>query len=141
MAKYEAKTKPSALSVAAFLEAVDPLRQADAKALCAMMGEITGEPPVIWGPSMIGFGRYAYRYESGHSGVSMITGFSPRKAALSVYIMGSFPQRAALLSALGKHTAGKACLYIKRLADVDEDVLRQLIGASVAWMRETYPGA
>lgn len=139
MPKYEAKTKPTPASVEAFLEAVEPARKGDVQALCAMMAEITGEPPVLWGPGMVGFGKYAYRYDSGHSGEAMITGFSPRKAALSVYVMGDFAERAALLSRLGKHSSGKACLYIKRLADVDQGVLRQLIGASVAFMRAKYP--
>lgn len=139
MAKYEAKTKPSAVSVDTFLAGLEPARQSDSRALCAMMAEITGEKPVLWGPSIIGFGSYAYRYESGHSGTSMLTGFSPRKAALTVYICSGFAEREGLLTRLGPHSTGKACLYIKKLADVDLSVLRQLIAGSVEEMRRRHP--
>lgn len=139
MAKYEAKTKPSAVSVDTFLTGLEPARQSDSRALCAMMAEITGEKPVLWGPSIIGFGSYAYRYESGHSGTSMLTGFSPRKAALTVYICSGFAERGGLLTRLGPHSTGKACLYIKKLADVDLSVLRQLIAGSVEEMRRRHP--
>lgn len=139
MAKYEAKTKPSAVSVDAFLAGLESSRQSDANALCAMMEVITGEKPVLWGPSIVGFGSYAYRYESGHGGTSMLTGFSPRKAALSVYISSGFDEREGLLQRLGPHSTGKACLYIKKLADVDQGVLRQLIADSVAEMRRRHP--
>lgn len=139
MAKYEAKTKPSAVSVDTFLAVLEPARQSDSRALCAMMAEITGEKPVLWGPSIIGFGSYAYRYESGHSGTSMLTGFSPRKAALTVYICSGFAERESLLTRLGPHSTGKACLYIKKLADVDLSVLRQLIAGSVEEMRRCHP--
>lgn len=141
MAKYEAKTKPSAVSVDTFLAGLEPARQSDSAALCAMMAEITGEKPVLWGPSIIGFGSYAYRYESGHSGTSMLTGFSPRKAALTVYICSGFAGREGLLTRLGPNSTGKACLYIKKLADVDLSVLRQLIAGSVAEMRRRHPPA
>ena len=139
MAKYEAKTRPSAISVEAFLASLEPSRQSDAHALCAMMAEITGEKPVLWGPSIVGFGSYSYRYDSGHSGTSMLTGFSPRKAALSVYISSGFAGREGLLQLLGPHSTGKACLYIKKLAGVDQGVLRQLIAGSVAEMKRRHP--
>lgn len=138
MAKYETKTKSTPASVEAYLAGVEAARRDDANALIAMMREITGEGPILWGPSIIGFGKYAYRYESGHSGEAPIIGFSPRKAALSVYLSGSFPERAALLAKLGKHTTGKACLYIKRLADVDHAVLRQMLTQSVAHTRAQH---
>ncbi len=119
---------------------MDEARQADTKALIAMMREITGEEPVLWGPSIIGFGKYVYRYDSGHSGEAPITGFSPRKAALSIYLSSGFLGRDAMLTKLGKHSAGKACLYVKRLADVDQAVLRQMIALSVAHVRAAHAG-
>lgn len=140
MAKAELKTKPSEASVEAFLAGVEPPgRREDANAICAMMAEATGAPPVLWGPSIVGFGRYTYRYESGREGDWMLTGFSPRKANLTLYIMAGFAEHAELLGRLGKHSTGKSCLYVKRLADLDMDVLREIIRRSVDYMRDTYP--
>lgn len=135
----ELKTKPSGQSVAAFLEAVDnEARKRDAHTLNAMMERITGEKGVMWGPSIVGFDTYHYKYASGREGDWMITGFSPRKAALSVYIMPGFSEYAALMAKLGKHKTGKSCLYINKLADIDLDVLEEIVTKSVAWMRQKY---
>jgi hypothetical protein len=142
VAKAEPKTKPGAGSVEAFLAAVEPQdRRDDARAVCAMMAEAVGAPPVLWGPSIVGFGRYTYRYESGREGEWPLTAFSPRKANLTLYIMDGFAEHTALLARLGKHSTGKSCLYVKRLADLDRDVLRQLLARSIAHMRQTYPTA
>ena len=122
----ETKTKPTNVSVDAFLDAVQhPVRRADGKAVRAMMERVTGEPPTMWGPSIIGFGSYHYRYASGHEGDSPRLGFSPRSANLVLYV-GGFPEYEALLARLGKHKSSKACLYLNKLADVDLDVLEEI---------------
>ncbi|WP_182907394.1 DUF1801 domain-containing protein [Microbispora sp. H13382] len=122
-------TAPTDVSVGDFLAAVpDERRRADAERLCGILREVTGEPPVMWGPSIVGFGRYRYRYESGHTGEAPLVGFSPRKQHLVVYLTGGFEERfAAVLTRLGPYRAGKGCLYLKRLGDVDESVLRDLL--------------
>jgi hypothetical protein len=136
----ENKTKQTEADVGAFLDAVpDPGRRADAHEVCATMERLSGEPPVLWGPSIIGFGRYHYRYESGREGDAPRTGFSPRAKELVLYLMGGFERHGALMERLGKHRASKGCLYLKRLEDVDRGVLEQLISASLDYMRETYP--
>lgn len=128
----ELKTKKSRASVAAFLNAIDDEnKRRDSKAIVALMREVSGEKPVMWGTSIVGFGSYHYRYASGQEGDWMLTGFAPRKQALTLYLMTSFPGQAALLKKLGKHSTGKSCLYIKKLDDVDTDVLRELIARSV----------
>ncbi|HYL36066.1 MAG TPA: DUF1801 domain-containing protein [Bryobacteraceae bacterium] len=133
------KTKPTKLSVTAFLDAVaDPAKRADAKALIKLMQSATGEKPRMWGPSIIGFGSYHYRYDSGREGDMPLIGFSPRKAAIVLYLMTSSGDSPALLAKLGKHTTGKSCLYIKKLADVDQKVLQALIDKSIAAMRVRY---
>ena len=122
----ENKTKPTDVSVDAFLDSVEhPARRADGKTLRAMMERVTGEPAVMWGPSIVGFGSYHYRYESGHEGDMPRVGFSPRKANLVLYV-GGFPEYEALLARLGKHKSSKACLYLGRLADVDLSVLEEI---------------
>ena len=132
----ENKTKPTALSVAAFLAALDDeTKRADAKTLVKMMQVATGEKPKMWGPSIIGFGTYHYVYESGREGDMPIAGFSPRKAATVLYSLIGYPGADALLAKLGKHTTGKGCLYIKKLADVDLKVLDALLTNSVAAKR------
>ena len=137
--KTESKTKPTRQSVEAFIAAVpDAGKRADANVLVDLMQEVTGEPPVLWGPSIIGFGCYHYRYESGREGDSPIVGFSPRKTTLAIYIMTGFEDAGGLLARLGKHSTGKSCLYVKRLADVDMGVLRELVTRSVADMRARY---
>ena len=120
-------------SVAEFLARIpDPQRREDARRLCAVMEEITGEPPAMWGTSIIGFGAYHYRYASGHEGDSALAGFSPRRPHLAIYLIGGFENRyQRVLARLGPHTTGKGCLYIKRLDDVDRDALRELINRSV----------
>jgi len=112
--------------------------RADARKVAAMMRRATGKRARMWGPSMVGYGSYHYRYESGREGDFMITGFSPRKQALTVYIMPGFSRFGKLMSKLGNYKTGKSCLYIKRLDDVDETVLEQLIRESVDYMRAHY---
>jgi hypothetical protein len=126
------KTLPTTDDVEAFLAAVpDERRRADARTLCSLLSEVTGEPPVLWGTSIVGFGTYHYRYESGHEGDSALVGFSPRKANLVLYLVGGFADRhQKLLEELGPHKTGKGCLYLKSLADVDLDVLRRLVDRS-----------
>ena len=134
------KTRPTQASVAAFIDTVeDEQKRADSHALAAMMEEVTGATPQMWGPSIIGFGSYHYRYASGREGDFMLTGFSPRKRALTLYIMAGFSEYDDLLAKLGRHTVGKSCLYVKRLADVDEAVLRELVERSVYTIRDKYP--
>lgn len=126
----EAKTRPTTVSPAAFVAAVDhPVRRADAERLLAMMERVTGEPATMWGPSIIGFGAYHYRYASGHEGDMCRVGFSPRSANLVLYV-GGFPGYDALLDRLGKHKRSTACLYLSKLADVDEAVLEQIVRRS-----------
>lgn len=126
----ETKTRPTGASVDAFLEGVaHPVRRADGKALRATMERVSGEPAAMWGPSIIGFGSCHYRYDSGHEGDMPRIGFSPRKASLVLYV-GGFPDYPALLARLGKHTSSKACLYVNKLADVDLDVLEEIVRRS-----------
>jgi hypothetical protein len=125
--------RPTGASVEEFVDRVpDERRRGDARRLCAMMQEITGEPPVMWGPSIIGFGSYHYRYDSGAEGDSALAGFAPRRQHLVSYLVGGFEDRyRSVLARLGPHQTGKGCLYLRRLDDVDQDVLRELIGRSV----------
>jgi hypothetical protein len=123
----ELKTKPTGVSVGSFLDGVaQPVRRVDGKALRAMMERITGEPAVMWGPTIIGFGSYHYRYASGHEGDACRVGFSPRSANLVLYV-GGFPEYGPLLDKLGKHKRSKACLYLNKLADVNLDVLEEVV--------------
>jgi len=132
----ENKTKPTQVSVAAYINALpDEARRTDAKTLVRLMQVATGEKPRMWGPSIIGFGSYHYVHDSGREGDMPLVGFSPRKAATVVYGAIGFDGAIALLAKLGKHTTGKGCLYIKKLADVDEKVLAQLIAKSVGKKR------
>jgi hypothetical protein len=134
------KTVPTAADVAAFIAAVpDATRRADAETLAALMARLSGEPAKMWGPSIIGFGEYHYRYDSGRTGSMSRIGFSPRKAETVVYLIDGFTGQADLLARLGKHRIGKSCLYIKRLADIDMSVLEAMITASLATMAERYP--
>jgi Domain of unknown function (DU1801) len=128
----ENKTKPTTISVPAFLDACsDEARRADAKALAKLMQKVTGNKPSMWGSSIVGFGCYHYTYESGREGDMPIVGFSPRKAANVLYGAIGFSGADALLNKLGKYTTGKGCLYIKKLADVDLKVLETLIEKAV----------
>ena len=134
------KTKPTKVAVDEFIAAVpDAGKRTDALVLIDLMQAVTGEPPVMWGPSIVGFGSYHYRYESGREGDSPLAGFSPRKSALVLYIVAGFEGAEPLLKKLGPHTTGKVCLYVKRLADIDLKVLRALVTASVKSLRAKYP--
>ena len=127
----ENKTRKTGASVEEFLASIEnSRRRADGLAILAMMRQITGLEPEMWGPSIIGFGDYHYKYDSGREGDFFLTGFSPRKQNLTLYIMGGLEGREDLLEKLGKHRTGAACLYINKMADVDTDVLRQLIRIS-----------
>jgi hypothetical protein len=135
----ENKTKPTKLSVAAFINALpEPTRRADARALVKLMQSAAGEKPKMWGSSIIGFGSYHYRYESGREGDMPVVAFSPRKAAIVLYGMIGFSEAAALLATLGKHATGKGCLYIKKLADVDQRVLEALVAKALAAKRAQH---
>lgn len=137
---YEQKTKPGPTSAAEFIAAVeDPKRRADAEAACTLLAEATGEPPVMWGPSIVGFGAYHYRYASGHEGDAPLVGFSPRKANLVFYLSGCDERRDELLGRLGKHKAGKGCVYVNKLSDVDPAVLKEMAAATAKQMRARYP--
>ena len=132
----ELKTQPTDQRVEDFLNTIDDeQKHSDAFALLEFMKEITGEEPVMWGPGIIGFGTYHYKYASGREADWMLTGFSPRKNNLTLYIMQGFDDYEHHLSQLGKHKTGKSCLYVKRLEDLDLDVLRKLISESVEYMR------
>ena len=129
----ESKTAKTAASVPEFLDAVaDPRRRADATAVCALIQEVTGAEPAMWGGSIVGFGTYHYKYASGQSGDWPAVGLSPRKAALTVYLSSGFEGADDLLARLGPHSIGKSCLYLKRLSEVDQDVLRELVGNAFA---------
>jgi len=132
----ENKTKPTKLSVAAFIDTLpDAGKRTDAKDLARLMQSATGEKPKMWGPSIVGFGSHHYKYESGREGDMPIVGFSPRKAANVLYGLRAAGDSEALLAKLGKHTTGKGCVYIKKLADVDRKVLEKLVRESVAATR------
>ena len=128
----ELKTKPTDNSVAAFLDAIeDPQRRADCRALAEMMQRITGAEPQMWGPAIVGFGSYRYTYDSGRSGDWFLTGFSPRKQNIALYGLG-IARQPELMQKLGKFKTAKSCLYVKRLADIDPEVLEELIRQSIA---------
>ena len=134
----ELKTKKNRKSVTKFLAGVeDPTRRADAKKVMALMKDVTGKKPEMWGDRIVGFGTYHYKYQSGREGEWPITGFSPRKTSLTLYIMSGFSKYQELLGQLGKHKTGKSCLYINRLDDVDLKVLRRLIRESVAHVKRS----
>lgn len=138
----EIKTKATEVSVDEFIANIPvPQRQEDAKTLRAMFERVTGEPARMWGPTIIGFGSYRYRYESGHTGVMCRMGFSPRKAELVLYVLteDGGERESAQLARLGKHRTGKCCLYIRKLADVDETVLEELTADALASMNRRYP--
>jgi hypothetical protein len=134
----ELKTKPTEQSVEQFLQGVpDEQRRQDCFTMLELMRQITGTDPKLWGSSIVGFGSYHYKYASGHEGDSFLTGFSPRKQNLTLYIMPGFDQYDALMQKLGKYTIGKSCLYIKRLTDIDLPTLRELIQQSFNHMTQT----
>lgn len=139
MANTENKTQPTDQSVESFLDSVDDeQKRVDSYALLKLIGEVTGDKPVMWGSSIVGFGTYHYKYASGREGEFMVTGFSPRKRNLTIYIMPGFDQYEQMLSRLGKYKTGRSCLYVNKLADIDMGVLRELITADVKHMREKY---
>lgn len=138
--KTENKTAPTRQSVAGFLAKVDAKRRPDCERLIEIIGSVVGEGPVMWGASIVGFGKYHYVYESGRQGDMPLAGFSARSNALVIYIPSGHAGEAELMARLGKHTTGKSCLYIKSLADVDEGVLEELIRRSVAEVRRRHPG-
>lgn len=136
----DSKTQPTAVSVADFIAAVDPPdRRAEAEQLDALFRRVTGFDPVMWGGSIIGYGSYHYRYDSGREGDAAATGFSPRKADLSIYIMPGYQDYGAILARLGKHRLGNSCLYLRRLSDVDMDVLADLIRTGLDDLGRLYP--
>ncbi len=134
-----AKTTASDADVAAFLDRVASAeRRADCASLCTLMQALTGEPPVLWGTSIVGFGSYHYVYASGRSGDAPLIGFSPRKGDLTIYVIPGFDEYADDLAMLGPHKTGKSCLYVKRLADLDQAVLKRICRRSVSAMRKKY---
>lgn len=133
------KTRVTAESPESFIRTVQPeRRRLDGLALLAFFDRVTDWKARMWGPSIVGYGRYHYRYESGREGDSLVTGFSPRKAALSVYIMPGYRDLTEQLARLGKHKAGKSCLYINKLADVDLNVLEEMVRNGIDYMRANY---
>jgi hypothetical protein len=136
----ETRTRPTGASVDAYLaERADAGQVADCKAIVAMCERATGQPPTMWGPSIIGHGAYRYTYASGHSGEAALAGLAVRGKDLVVYLSADSPGQAALLATLGKHKMGKSCLYFRRLADLDATVLEALIAGSVAELRRRHP--
>ncbi|TRD12362.1 DUF1801 domain-containing protein [Erythrobacter insulae] len=142
----DAKTRPTEISVEQFIESVEPpAKREDAMILDALFREVTGEQPQMWGPTMIGYGSYHYKYDSGREGVSMRTGFSPRKAKHSLYLMGRYCDEQtgkkvdALLEKMGKHKTGASCVYINKLGDIDLHVLEKIIGKCWDAMNRMYP--
>jgi hypothetical protein len=134
------KTRATEADVTAFLEAVEhPVRRADALALDGLFREATGWTPRMWGASIVGYGRYHYVYASGREGDFLATGFSPRKANLSIYVLPGYADFGGILARLGKHRLGKSCLYVNRLADIDTGVLAELIRAGLHDLSAKYP--
>lgn len=139
MAKATNKTQPTALDPTEFLSTVEPeRRREDGMALRAFFDRVTGLEAQMWGPSIIGYGRYHYKYDSGREGDHLITGFSPRKTALTIYVMPGYRDLSEKLARLGKHKIGKSCLYINKLADVDMAVLEEIVQDGITYMRANY---
>ncbi|MCS0542996.1 DUF1801 domain-containing protein [Fredinandcohnia onubensis] len=137
---YELKTKENDASVIEFIESVEsPKKKEDAYKLLDIFTETSGYPAKMWGTSIIGFGSYHYKYASGHEGDAPLVGFSPRKAKISLYFATGDTKREELLERFGKHTTGKACVYINKIADIDVDVLKELITQSITFLQEMYP--
>ena len=138
------KTKPTEVDVLAFIESYADTEQKrqDSFELLKIMEETSGHPPQMWGPSIIGFGSYHYKYASGHEGDAPLIGFSPRKAAISLYVYSGYlgsEEQEELLAQLGKYKMGKACIYIKKLSDIDVEVLMRMIGSTIRFLRDKYP--
>ncbi len=139
MAKSENKTKQTEASPADFIASVDhPRRREDGLVLLEFFNDVTGLEPRMWGDSIVGYGRYYYKYDSGREGEFMLTGFSPRKSALSFYVMSGFRNKPEKMKRLGKHKTGRACLYVNKLADIDMDVLKEIILEDLDYMRSKY---
>lgn len=137
---YELKTKETDNSVIEFIETVEsPKKREDAYRLLEIFTETTGYEAKMWGPSIIGFGSYHYKYPTGHEGDFMLVGFSPKKAKISLYFATGDSKREELLQKFGKHTTGKACVYINKVADIDVEVLKELIRQSVTFLQDMYP--
>lgn len=137
---YEVKTKENDNSVIEFIEKVEsPKKREDAYKLLDIFTETAGYQAKMWGPSIIGFGSYHYKYATGHEGDAPLVGFSPRKAKISLYFAPGDKKRAEMLERFGKHTTGKACVYINKISDIDVEVLKELIIQSIDFLRETYP--
>jgi len=136
----EMKTKPTEASVESFLaEVTDEKVRTDCFTLVSLMERIAGEKAVMWGPSIVGFGKYRYNNHTKSGGEICLTGFSPRKNSLSLYCLSGFTGQSEMLQQLGKHKAGKGCLYIKKLDDVNLDVLQNLLATSVAHLKKIFP--
>ena len=139
MAKAELKTKKNKASVKEFLDSIeDEQKRKDCKEIAKMMRKASGKNAKMWGDSIVGFGEYHYKYPTGREGDWMRIGFSPRKQAITLYIMDGFEKRPKLMKKLGKHKTGKSCLYVKRLEDVDKEVLNELIEESVKHFNDKY---
>ncbi len=139
MAKADNKTKPTSVSVDGFLKSIEhETRRVDGFALLELFNRITGMKPKMWGPSIIGYGRYHYKYETGREGDFLITGFSPRKSALSIYIMPGYRDMSDKLARLGKHKIGKSCIYINKLADIDTAMLEEIVLDGIVYMKANY---
>jgi hypothetical protein len=137
---YELKTKENDRSVLEFIENVEsPKKREDAYKLLDIFTEATGYQAKMWGPSIIGFGKYHYKYETGHEGDAPLVGFSPRKAKISLYFATGDSNRDEVLARFGKHTSGKACVYINKVADIDVEVLKEMIHQSVKFLTDLYP--
>lgn len=136
----EAKTKPTDVPVKDFIEQQDSEQvRDDCRTLIKLMKKITGSNPKMWGPSIVGFSKYHYKYASGHEGDAPLAAFSPRKGNLTIYMATAFPNRESLLKKLGKAKTSKACIYVKKLDDIDMDVLEKIIKASCDITKKTYP--
>lgn len=136
------KTQPTRQKVSEFIAGIEnPGRRSDCKELMKLMRDITRKRATMWGPGIVGFGKYHYKYASGREGDFFLTGFAPRKQALTVYIINGFETHAALMKKLGKFKTGRSCLYVKSLDDIDRGVLAELVTESVAYMREKYPAS
>lgn len=137
---YELKTKENDQSVVEFIENVENIKKReDAYRLLDIFTETSGFQAKMWGPSIIGFGSYHYKYKTGHEGDAPLVGFSPRKAKISLYFASGDPTREEILKGFGKHTTGKACVYINKVDDIDTTVLRELILHSISYLKELYP--
>lgn len=137
MAKYQAKTTETKSSVAAFIKQIpDAQRQKDARVIIDIMQKESGFPPKMWGPAIIGFDAYHYKYESGHEGDAPLIGFSPRKAEFALYLSSAFEKRDELLKQFGKHKTGKSCIYIKKTEEINLDVLKKMVAASLKYSKE-----